>query len=738
MKLGSAYRSGAEGGPTSERFPPLPPGYRLLGRIGPGHRRDGVDLADDDGWRAEGPGGFRVRLTVVRPRLGAARTSGQRATERWRPEDLAEARHPNLVPVFGCWRIDGCLVLVSELAERTLQDRLLEVTLGGGTGIDRDELLEALWEAARAVDYLGSHARFGGHGQVRPWTLRVVGGGVQLDAPIPPAWGATSTATDRASARGAALAYTAPELFRGASVSARADQFSLAAVYCYLRGARHPFPDLDLDGRGGPHRSAQMFNRRPDLDMLSALERPAVARALEEDPARRWGSCRALIEALRLDVAGQGGSVQIGADAGRQSARSVEDEADGPDRGRPGTRPVPRGLAAATGLTAVAATLALAPLGVPSTSQVRSPASGSAPAPRVSVAGPSSSKFRLADAEAEVGPTPESTWEPRSEDLALLASVGLAVGHSGEEQVGPPSGPTAKSGGPGGPAVKPSDPPGAAEAARRRGDALLEAGQFGPAVEAYAQALETAPRDADARHGRGLARYGLGDHLRALADLDAAAGLSPRDPSVLNNRGLARLATGDLPGATADFEAASKLGPPNVVTRYNLGRALAQAGESVRAIAEFDTVLKVDPTYAKAWKARADARARLGDQHGALADFDQAVRLRPEDDATLNNRGLVLLGLDQPERALADLDAAARLRPRDPVVLSNRGRILARLGRDREAVAAFDEALHLDPARPHIWRARAEVYRRLGDLPRSAADLAEADRLGTDGPRASR
>jgi hypothetical protein len=38
----------------------------------------------------------------------------------------------------------------------------------------------------------------------------------------------------------------------------------------------------------------------PDLTMLPDEERPAVAHALAKDPAERWPSCRAFVEALRL------------------------------------------------------------------------------------------------------------------------------------------------------------------------------------------------------------------------------------------------------------------------------------------------------------------------------------------------------------------------------------------------------------------------------------------------------
>jgi serine/threonine protein kinase len=260
---------------------------------------------ENDRWHAEGPGGFRVVLTVIRPRRDVAWIKEPPGSAPWRPEDLAGARHPNLVSVFGCWPIDGCFVLVSELAEPSLRDRLAQVLAAGSSGIEREELAEYLAEAAKAIDFLGQHPRFGGHGRVRPHTLRLVGGGVKLEFPVPLCWRSdreVNRTTDGEATGAGGLPYTAPELVRGAAVSCRADQFSLAAVYCRLRGGRHPFPDLDLAGYGGPPLATSAFSRRLDLSMVPAEERSVLARALADDPARRWASCRAFVEGLRASL----------------------------------------------------------------------------------------------------------------------------------------------------------------------------------------------------------------------------------------------------------------------------------------------------------------------------------------------------------------------------------------------------------------------------------------------------
>ena len=86
-------------------------------------------------------------------------------------------------------------------------------------------------------------------------------------------------------------AYAAPEFFRG-QTSNHSDQYCLAATYCHLRGGKPPFTGE------AAHVMAGHLTESPDLSMIPAEERPALARALAKEPAQRWPSCQAFVEAL--------------------------------------------------------------------------------------------------------------------------------------------------------------------------------------------------------------------------------------------------------------------------------------------------------------------------------------------------------------------------------------------------------------------------------------------------------
>src|SRR5262249_25852486 len=98
--------------------------------------------------------------------------------------------------------------------------------------------------------------------------------------------------------------YAAPETGRG-TPGPTADQFSLALIYAEMlsgflpRSAqRRPGSGLVRRPRAGRAPELTTLANRIDLDLVVAPDREALARALHDDPARRFPSCTALVEAL--------------------------------------------------------------------------------------------------------------------------------------------------------------------------------------------------------------------------------------------------------------------------------------------------------------------------------------------------------------------------------------------------------------------------------------------------------
>src|SRR3954469_2132210 len=129
--------------PNSEPIP----GYRLLEPLGQG--------GFGEVWKCEAPGGLFKAIKFVAGDPGGLGEDRAPASEELEAiQHIKSIRHPFLLSMDRVEVIDGELVIVMELADKNLQDLLGERRAAGQRGIDRDELLGYLGEAANVLDHM--------------------------------------------------------------------------------------------------------------------------------------------------------------------------------------------------------------------------------------------------------------------------------------------------------------------------------------------------------------------------------------------------------------------------------------------------------------------------------------------------------------------------------------------------------------------------------------------------------
>jgi len=253
------------------------PGYVLAERIGSGGYADV--------WRAEAPGGIAKAVKIVHGYYDDEFASQElKALER-----IKGVRHPFLLSLERFEVVNGRLAIITELADMSLEQRLRQCRTDGLSGIPRDELLRYMIDAAEALDFLSQKHNLL-HLDIKPENLLVLGDHIKVAD-----FGLVkelASRTQNSLVSGLTPTYASPEMFDD-EPSAHSDQYSLAIVYQEMLVGTLPFP-----GRTVAQLAKQHTQAEPQLMALPTDDRPAVARALTKNPAERFPSCKAFVDAL--------------------------------------------------------------------------------------------------------------------------------------------------------------------------------------------------------------------------------------------------------------------------------------------------------------------------------------------------------------------------------------------------------------------------------------------------------
>jgi len=258
-------------------------GYRLIERLGGG--------GFGEVWKCEAPGGlFKAIKFVYGDMESLDDADGSRAEQELKAlKRVKTVHHPYILSLERFDIVDGQLMIVMELADRTLWDRFRECRAQGLPGIPRVELLGYMRETAEALDLMNDQFQLQ-HLDIKPQNLFLVFNHVKVaDFGLVKDLGNKAAATITG---GVTPVYAAPETFDG-WLSRFSDQYSLAIVFQELLTGQRPFVGATMR-----QLVLQHIQGTPDLAPLPAADRPIIARALSKDPDHRFPNCLEFIQKL--------------------------------------------------------------------------------------------------------------------------------------------------------------------------------------------------------------------------------------------------------------------------------------------------------------------------------------------------------------------------------------------------------------------------------------------------------
>src|SRR5216683_8404594 len=245
------------------------PGYKLIERLGSG--------GFGEVWKAEAPGGLFKAIKFVQREAsfddgcGITNTDSDRsrADQEWKSLiRVKSVRHPFILLLDRFENIENYLVIVMELADKTLADRFKECRSQGLPGIPRAELLNYLAEAAEVLDLMNSQYQLQ-HLDIKPQNLFLVHNHIKVAdfGLVKDLEGMKASVTG-----GVTPVYASPETFDG-YVSRYSDQYSLAIVYQELLTGVRPFA-----GNNIRQLILQHLQSPPNVTPLPPADQPFIAR----------------------------------------------------------------------------------------------------------------------------------------------------------------------------------------------------------------------------------------------------------------------------------------------------------------------------------------------------------------------------------------------------------------------------------------------------------------------------
>jgi len=201
------------------------------------------------------------------------------------------------------------------------------------------------------------------------------------------------------------------------------------------------------------------------------------------------------------------------------------------------------------------------------------------------------------------------------------------------------------------------------EAYYNKGILYYEQGQYDPAIECFAKAIEKNGSNAQFHYNLGLAYVKKQEYVSAINSFKKAISINPKDADVFHNLGLAYLKKGTYSKAIQAYNNVLELKPDDPDSYYNLGIAFFLAKNYADSISHFKKSLVFNPNnpsvlYNLAYVYYIDKQYDL-----AKENFLNVISINNDDIEAHFNLGNTYLKQNEQDLALESFNKVMALKP---------------------------------------------------------------------------
>jgi tetratricopeptide (TPR) repeat protein len=254
----------------------------------------------------------------------------------------------------------------------------------------------------------------------------------------------------------------------------------------------------------------------------------------------------------------------------------------------------------------------------------------------------------------------------------------------------------------------------------------LERGVASDARDAFAQAVQLNPRNAEALRGAGRLLLNEGRYAEALARFDTALQIEPNSPEVIASDAEAKIALERLADAKQQLIQAREHFPKSLPVLLLLGKVEQHLGNNDAAETDLHAAIaQVDPTTSDAvlpYVGLSELLSARGRTSDARATLDEARKNLPESPALERAIGEVIELQGDFDGAIAHYRSALAQDPKDVAAQFRLGAALRRTRKFDEAGAMLDRVAAVDKDYPGLSLERGLLFEESGDVEK-AIDL---------------